>query len=429
MTERRESPITAWLSRAPANVFALYATFAAFSCYLCMYAFRKPIAAAKFADQVLLGLDAKTVFLIAQVLGYAASKFLGIKIVSELDPKRRARSILMCMGAAELALLLFAVLPNSVAAIAMIGNGLSLGMIWGMVFGFLEGRRTSDMLGAGLCASFIVGSGLAKSAGVWLLGLGVSEKWMPAATGLLFTAPMLLCIFLLSKLPPPTAADQELRVERAPMDGKARKAFFGRYAVGLVLLVGAYVLLTALRDFRDNFGVEIWQALGYKDAPAILTTTEIPVAVVALLGVAAIGVFRSNRRALLAIHGLLIGGALVVGASTLAFRAGLIGPVAWMITLGIGLYVAYVPYNCILFDRLVAAAGSKANAGFLIYVADASGYAGSVVTQLYKSLGQKNLSWVSFLETFTLVASVAMAVAMSTSAAYFSRRIAPAEAR
>lgn len=429
MTARRESPIHAWLSRAPTNVFALYATVAAFSCYLCMYAFRKPIAAAKFADQVLLGLDAKTVFLIAQVLGYAASKFLGIKIVSELDSKRRARSILLCMGAAEVSLVLFGALPNSVAAIAMIGNGLSLGMIWGMVFGFLEGRRTSDMLGAGLCASFIVGSGVAKSAGVWLLGLGVTEKWMPAATGLLFTAPMLLCIYLLAQLPPPTAADQELRVERAPMDGPARKAFFGRYATGLVLLVGAYVLLTALRDFRDNFSVEIWQALGYKDAPAILTTTEIPVAVVALLGVAAMGVFRSNRRALLAIHGLLVGGAIIVGISTLAFRAGLIGPVAWMITLGIGLYVAYVPYNCILFDRLVAAAGSKANAGFLIYVADASGYAGSVVTQLYKSLGQKNLSWVSFLETFTLVASVLMAIAMSASAAYFSRRIAPVEAR
>lgn len=424
MSQRRSNGLSAWLERAPANVFTLYATVAAFSCYLCMYAFRKPIAAATFAGQVLLGVDAKTVFLIAQVLGYAASKFLGIKVVSELDPKRRARSILLCMGLAELSLVLFAALPNSVAALAMIANGLSLGMIWGMVFGFLEGRQTSDLLGAGLCASFIVGSGVAKSTGLKLLGWGVGEKWMPAATGLVFTAPMLLCIYLLSQLPPPSASDQALRAPRAPMDGAARRAFFARYALGLVLLVAPYVLLTALRDFRDNFSVEIWKALGYEGAPAILTTTEIPVAIVALLGVAAIGVFRSNRHALLAIHGLLVGGAILVGVSTLAFRAQLIGPVAWMIALGIGLYVAYVPYNCVLFDRLVAAAGSKANAGFLIYVADAFGYGGSVATQLYKSLGQKNLSWVGFLETFTLLASVAMAAAMLGSGVYFWRRTA-----
>ena len=46
------------------------------------------------------------------------------------------------------------------------------------------------------------------------------------------------------------------------MDAEARKAFFMRYLPGLLSLTVLYILLTAYRDFRDNFAVEIWKALG-----------------------------------------------------------------------------------------------------------------------------------------------------------------------
>ena len=46
--------------------------------------------------------------------------------------------------------------------------------------------------------------------------------------------------------------------------------------------------------------------------------------------------------------------------------------------LGLGTYLGYLPFNCLLFDRLIAAFGSVANAGFFIYVADSFGYLGSV---------------------------------------------------
>lgn len=420
------SKITSWLAHAKPSYFAAYAIAASFSAYFCMYAYRKAFAAAGFKGALILGLDAKTVFVIAQVLGYAASKFLGIKVVSELGHAKRARSILLSIGLAELSLVAFALLPRSLAPLAMVVNGLSLGMIWGMVFGFLEGRRTSDALGAGLCASFILASGAAKAGGKALLNQGVPEMWMPALVGLIVAPAMLLFVFLLSRIPPPSAADVAVRTERVPMDGAARTVFFKTYAPGLVLLVAAYVLLTAFRDFRDNFATEIWDALGKKDAPEILVTAEIVVAVGSLLGVALVGLVGSNRRALLAIHGVLVFGAALVGLATMLFRAGAIGPVTWMIAIGLGLYLAYVPYNCVLFDRLVAAVGSKANAGFLIYVADASGYAGSVATLLYKNLGSAELSWVAFLEAFGLVTSISVIACIVGSALYFRRRLEPA---
>ncbi len=419
----RRSAITQRLEQAAPGAFAVYAAVASFGAYFCMYAYRRPFAVGTYAGPALiLGLDPKTTYLIAQVVGYAAAKFLGIKVVSELPARRRALGLAGTIVAAEVALLLFAVLPPGAAAFALFLNGLSLGMVWGMVFGFLEGRRTSDFLGAALCASFILASGAVKTAGKSLLDAGVPERWMPAATGLLFAPAMALSIYLLAQIPPPSKLDEEARTKRAPMNAKERSAFFARFAGSLVPLILAYVLLTALRDFRDSFAREIWDSLGFAGQPSVLTTTEIPVAFGALLGVASMSLVRGNRRALFAIHGLMITGAVMVLGATLLHRAGILGPVPWMIATGLGLYLGYVPFNCVLFDRLVAATGSIATAGFLIYVADASGYAGSVGLLLYKSLGRPDVSWVTFLELFAIGSSLFAILFYVISAWTFSRR-------
>ncbi|WP_438014194.1 DUF5690 family protein [Sorangium sp. So ce315] len=421
--------VTRWLERAPAPVFMAFAVIAAFATYFCMYAFRRPFAVGTFEGAVALpllpALDLKSLYIIAQVLGYCASKFLGIKIVSEMPPHRRALAILVCIGVSEAALVLFALSPAPYAAVFLVLNGLPLGMVWGLVFGFLEGRRVSDLLGAGLCASFIVASGFVKTVGKITLGWGVPEAWMPAVTGALFFPPLLLSVWMLAQIPPPTAADEALRTRRAPMDRAARRAFVLANAGGLSMLVLGYIVLTAYRDFRDNFAREIWDALDYADQPAILTTAEIPVAIGALLSVAVMMGIRSNRAALLAVHGIMVAGAVLAGLSTALFQAGVIGPVAWMISVGLGLYVGYVPFNCVLFDRLIAAVGSVATAGFLITAADAFGYLGSVALLLYKSFGQAKLSWLEFFLGFSYATALVCAALFAASAAYFWLRTRP----
>ncbi|MCA9621087.1 MAG: hypothetical protein KC731_18825, partial [Myxococcales bacterium] len=252
-----EGAITRYLARAPTPVFMAWAIVASFSTYFCMYAFRKPFAVGTFTgtiDVVGLGaVDAKIVYVIAQILGYAASKFLGIKVVSEMPPGRRARAIVVAIAVAELALIAFGVAPPSLRAVCLFFNGLPLGMVWGLVFGFLEGRRSSDALGAALCVSFIVASGFVKTVGKLVMTSGVSEAWMPAVTGAIFFVPMMGFIWMLAQLPPPSREDEAARQKRVPMDRAARHAFFRALAPGLVALILAYVLLTAYRDFRDNF--------------------------------------------------------------------------------------------------------------------------------------------------------------------------------
>lgn len=417
----RATPIRARIDPA-----ILLGAVAAFSVYLSMYAFRRPFAAASYEDAAgwTGAIDFKVVLVIAQVAGYALSKLAGIKLIAELDPRRRATAILALIGLSWLALVLFAVSPLWMKIVALFLNGLPLGLIWGLVFSYLEGRRTSELLGAILCASFIVSSGIVKSVAVWLMTAnGVSEWWMPAATGLVFAPLLLVSTVGLARMPPPDSADIAARTLRVPMYGGQRRAFLRRYGPGIVLLVLAYVLFTALRDFRDNFAAELWRELGYGGVSSVFTVSELPIAVIALAALASLMTVRDNRAALLAMHALTAGGAALIGLATLAFQAGALSPIAWMIASGAGLYLAYTPFNAMLFDRLIAATRQAGTAGFLIYVADAAGYVGSVALLLFRNLFTGDLPWIDFFTAGALVSSIAGALLTLASAVYFAHRL------
>ena len=153
-----DTAVTRWLRRASPAAFAVYGGVAAFGTYFAMYAYRKPFAAASYAHVAgwPFAIDFKVVLVIAQVAGYALSKAIGVKVVSEMPPARRAGAILLLIGFAEAALVVFGIAPPVIAVVALFANGLGLGLIWGLVFGFLEGRRLTEVLSALLCASFSV---------------------------------------------------------------------------------------------------------------------------------------------------------------------------------------------------------------------------------------------------------------------------------
>jgi len=418
-----------WLQRRLAKAgpisFIAVAGLAGYCAYFSMYAFRKPFTAATF--DVVPGwhflLDYKIALVIAQAIGYAASKLIGVKVISEIEPRRRGWAILGLIGAGWLALVAFALVPAPWNVAFLFLNGLPLGMIWGLVFGYMEGRRTSEVLGAILCASFILSSGVVKSVGAWMLNsLHVTDFWMPAATGAVFFPLLFLSVWVLSQLPPPDPEDEAERVKRAPMTSQERGAFLRLYAPGVIMLVVAYVLLTAFRDFRDNFAAEVWTALGYGKEAGIFSASELPVAVISLVALGAIMAVRDNLRALMVIHAIVFAGFALLGLSTLAFQAHLLPAIPWMILAGAGLYMAYTPFNAMLFDRLIAYSGRVATAGYLIYVADASGYVGSVALLLWRNFGGFKMDWLQFFTLSAYGTSVVGAVLTAFAAIYFRTR-------
>lgn len=394
-------------------------TLAASTLSFCMYAFRKPLAAGTYGTSVLYGLDLKTMFLIGQVLGCAASKYIGIRLVSEASRASRPRWIVRLVVASEVALLAFAVLPPRARVVALFFNGLPLGMIWGLTVRYLEGRRSTEFLLSALSCSFIVSSGAVKDVGRWLMGLGVPEYFMPAATGALFLVPLMLSVHFLDRIPEPTAQDAASREPRPPMRGQDRRTFMLRYLPGLALLLLCYLGLTGFRDFRDNYGVELFSELGYGNETGLFTRTEFPVALVVMLTLGATSVFQTRMQGLVAVFTVMIGGVVLLGLSTLAFDGGLLSGQAWMICMGLGAFLAYVPFSSFLFDRIMAATRFAGTAVFAVNLADAVGYSGSVGVQLFKDLAVRSTTRLEFFRVSSYVLSVSATALLSLAAVYF----------
>mgnify|MGYP006197421373 CR=1 FL=1 len=81
---RRNLDLVIRLQRAGSFQMSVFAAVMGFLVYSSMYAFRKPFAVGTFEGEAFLGLDLKVWLILAQTLGYMASKFYGIKMISEL---------------------------------------------------------------------------------------------------------------------------------------------------------------------------------------------------------------------------------------------------------------------------------------------------------------------------------------------------------
>ncbi len=402
-------------------VIPVYAAVCSFGVYFCMYAFRKPYTAAGFEGQYFLQINYKVWLVTAQVVGYMLSKFYGIKFISAIDPHKRGGTIVKLILWSWLALLLFAITPAPYNIVFLFANGFPLGMVWGLVFGYLEGRRQTEFMGAVLSISFIFSSGVVKSIGKTLLLNNVHDYWMPFLTGGLFVLPMIGFTLLLNQVPPPSPADIAMRSVRNPMTNQERKDFLAMFLPGIITIVFTYVLLTILRDFRDNFANEIWTEMGFANQASIFTQTEIPVSIVVLVCMSLLILVKNNLRAFMINHYIITFGYALALVATFLFAQTYIGPVLWMTLIGTGLYLSYVPFNALYFERMIASYRVKGNVGFIMYVADAFGYLGSVAILFLKEFLGFQVSWTSFFVSAVYIICT-VGIAGTLIASFYFRR-------
>ncbi len=408
--------------RPSSTALAAWSAVAAFTAYFCTYGFRKPFTAATFSGGRVLGIDEKTVLVAAQVLGYAASKFVGIRVIAETPPRRRTAGIVLLIAAAEAALVLFGVAPSPLHVAGLFLNGLALGMVFGLVLGFLEGRRVTEALTAGLCASFILADGVTKSVGTLLLDRGVTERWMPAAAGLIFLPPLLVATWMLGRHPP-ARRPRRRPPERPPDDEQGRPP--------------GHAATPRRRPDRDRRGLlpghdrpeppgrfraEIWRGLGIAVDPALFSRSEVLVAAVVLL-VNGLGVLIvENRRAFFASIGVGIAGAMLMLIALAGLGSGRLGGFAFMVLLGTGLYLPYVAIHTTIFERLIAIVRDRGNLGFLMYVADSAGYFGYVLLMLARGALPSGGGFLRFFEVACAIIGVLTCVSLGLGGLYFARR-------
>lgn len=353
----------------------LWSMVAAFGCYFCVYGFRKPFTAGIYEGQYWLGIPWKSILISSQIAGYMLSKCGGIFFVSSISWSKRIQAILWSVFIAEMALLGFGIAPKPWSILFLIMNGLPLGMIFGYIQGFLEGKKNTELFIACLGASFILADGVSKSVGNILLNSGISETWMPCMAGILFSAPFLFFVWMLHQIPKPTREDIAERSERAPMTSQDRSLLLKSLGPGICGISILYLLASLLRGIRSDFAPEIWKYLGFQGIPSLFTQTEIWVTVGILLINGSLVFIKNN------IHAFYISMGIIFVGFLLLILSGTLGlhylPSFWLVVLtGFGIYLPYLTITTSVFERMLAISKHRANIGFLMYIVDSTGYVG-----------------------------------------------------
>ena len=386
-------------------LFIFYAGGAALLSYSLVYALRKPFTAATFDGMELFGMDYKVATSIIQIFGYMVSKFIGIKLISELKREGRLKFILVSIGVAELSLVLFGCLPRPFNVLALFFNGLSLGCMWGVIFSFLEGRRVTDLLASLFGLSIAVSSGTAKSIGLFVVDiLNVSEFWMPALIGAV-ALPLLAGLgYILDHLPKPTAEDKALRVERVTLDRQQRWELFRNFAPVLTLLFFANLFLTVLQDVKEDFLVKIIDVNAAGLSSWVFAKVD---GVVTLI--------------ILAVFATL---AFAVTLSFVAFNYDSLqlSPLVWLFIQSLCLYFSYLSFQTIFFDRFIACFRIRGNVGFFIAMVDSIGYTGTVLVLVFKECFNPNLDWLEFYNTMAGTVGIVCCTAFTVSLFYLMQR-------
>lgn len=393
-----------------------FMAFSAFMVYTCMYGIRKPYTTASFSSYSQFGISYKVVLVTAQVIGYMISKFIGIKFIAELDRNKRKQYILSLILIGWFSLLCFATVPFEYKFIFMFVNGLPLGMIWGLVFSYLEGRSMTDFLAAFLSVTFIFSSGFAKTVGGFLLTVSPSnEFWMPFFAGSFFILPLIIFTFLLNGSPNPSEQDILERTERKPMSKEKRMAFIAEYGKLIIPAIVTYALLTIVRDFCEDFSADLWRETGATGDSLIFAKMSLISSLIVIIALALFYRIKTNITAFIGIHLFIIAGLVICIVSTYLFQLQIIGTFSWMVAASTGLYMGYVAKNCLYYERMLATYKIDGNVGFVMYIADAFGYLGTVLVLVIKEFSSWKVNWLYFfVNIFYIAAFVGIALVIIT---------------
>lgn len=402
-------------------IFILWAGSAALLSYSLVYALRKPFTAATFDGLEVFGLDYKVMTTIIQILGYLIAKFVGIKLISELKKEHRMKFILVSILVAELSLVLFGLLPAPYNIFAMFFNGLSLGCMWGVIFSFIEGRRTTDILASLLGISIVISSGVAKSVGLFVMDtLHIGEFWMPAFIGA-FALPLLALLgYILTRLPQPTSQDIAAKSQRVTLNGKQRKDLFMNFLPVLILLFVANLMLVILRDIKEDFLVKIIDMSEHSSWLFAQVDSVVTLIILALFGMMVF--VKSNIKVLVILLSMVVAGTATMSFVSLNYDTLQLDTITWLFIQSLSLYVAYLCFQSIFFDRFIACFKIKGNVGFFIVTIDFIGYTGTVLVLMFKEFFNTDINWLDFYNQMSGYVGIICTIAFTCSIIYLVQR-------
>lgn len=211
----------------------------------------------------------------------------------------------------------------------------------------------TDVLASLLGVSMVISSGTAKSVGLYVMDIWqVSEFWMPALIGAVALPLLALLGYALNRLPQPTEEDIALKSERETLNGRQRWELFKNFMPFLTMLFVANIAIVVLRDIKEDFLVNIIDMSGY--SPWLFTQIDsvVTLTILAIFGLMVL--VKDNFKALSVLYGLIITGMMVMAFVSFGQERMGLSPVTWLFLQSLCLYMAYLTFQTIFFDRFIA---------------------------------------------------------------------------
>lgn len=389
----RSFSLTRRLESLSRNWIAVYLGFTACLTFILVYGFLKAWTVSSWSNvRSIYGVESKTWMLIVHTVGYASGKLASLILISSISPAYRFRTLLTLPLISAYFWLLFGFSGSNpiLLVLSVFGSAFFLAPCWSLLYLYVEGRNQSDILGAVLSSSYIVGSGIARCFGQLILDhLDNDESWMPILTCGVYALPFLISALLVSWTPVPSLEEKRENSNRQPMSGRAKAQFLKRYWPGIVAMTLSFMIWTAIRDIRGCFQAELWQELhpelqGQVDS-SVFVLTEVPVTLAVLLALCCLNVMRDHRMSMVMQHALLCFGNTAMFVTQLLFQLRLISGATWFTLIGMSVYLCYTPITAMYYDRLVGALRLDGTATFMIDLSDCCGYFGTVVIMTLKA--------------------------------------------
>ncbi len=389
-------------------ITAILLGLVAFATYSCMYAIRKPFAGFIYAE-TLWGWNIKSWMVMAQLLGYTLSKFFGIGWIGQLKRSNRRSQLITLLFSASIPLWLLPFTPLSIWPLLMFANGFPLGIVWGIVFSYVEGRDLTEFIGAMLACTFVFSSGFVKYA-----ALELQDHFQMPAVNAAATLSAIACIlasivsYFLDKTPKPTPEETLRNAPRIELNKLERKTFFKENIQFLIPAILIYAVLTFLRDFRDNFNAELL-AESHHYSGKNIAQYETLITLILLAGIPFISLIKNHLKAIQLTFVIAACGGLLNLITLYLYKNHNLSGSYLVLLSGLGMYAGYILINISIMNRIIGFRNTPGNCGFLMYSADSTGYLASIIVMSIALFQNKSaVQWLPIFEQLLTWGSIAV---------------------
>ena len=162
----------------------------------------------------------------------------------------------------------------------------------------------------------------------------------------------------------------------------------------MTMLFVANIAIVVLRDIKEDFLVNIIDMSGY--SPWLFTQIDsvVTLTILAIFGLMVL--VKDNFKALSVLYGLIITGMMVMAFVSFGQERMGLSPVTWLFLQSLCLYMAYLTFQTIFFDRFIACFKIRGNVGFFIVLTDFLGYTGTILVLVLKEFVGTGLDWEVF---------------------------------